>query len=160
MVVVPKAGGSLRLCGDYKVTVNQAIHTEQYPMPTTEQIRSMLAGGKKFTKIDLRCAYQQLLLDEKSQELCTNNTPKGLFKYTRLPFRISSSPAIFQRYIEQVTAGLDGVCVIQDDLSLTDDEHIQNLEAVLKRFMKYGVWVKYEKCAFMQAAVVYYVCIF
>ena len=41
-----------------------------------EEIRSRLAGGEKFSKIDLKCAYQQMLLDEKAQELCTINTHK------------------------------------------------------------------------------------
>ena len=32
----PKANGSVRICGDYKGTVNPAIHTEQFPIPTME----------------------------------------------------------------------------------------------------------------------------
>ena len=116
IVCVPKTDGSVRICGDYKGTVNPAIQTEQFPIPTLEKIRGRVSTWKKFTKIDLRSAYQQLVLDEELQELCTINTHKGLFRYTRLPFGISSSPAIWQRFIEQVLAGLDGTCVIMDDL--------------------------------------------
>ena len=86
-----------------------------------------------FPKIDLRSGYQQLVLDEESQKLCTINTHKGLFRYTRLPFGISSSPAIWQRFIEQVLTGLSGTCVIMDDLLVggtNDDEHLKNLDAV------------------------------
>ena len=142
IVCVPKTDGSVRICGDYKGTVNPAIQTEQFPIPTLEEIRGCVSSWKKFTKIDLRSAYQQLVLNEESQKLCTINTHKGLFQYTRLPFGISSSPAIWQPFIEQVLVGLDGTCVIMDDLLVggsTDDEYLKNLEAVLSQFQKFGL---------------------
>ena len=33
MVVVPKSDGSLRLCGDYRLTVNKVARIHQYPFP-------------------------------------------------------------------------------------------------------------------------------
>ena len=53
IVVVPKQDGSYRLCGDYKVTVNQALEVDQYPLPKPEDLLATLAGGQKFTKLDL-----------------------------------------------------------------------------------------------------------
>ena len=144
IVCVPKTDGSLRICGDYKGAVNPAIQTEQFPIPTLEEIRGKVSTWNKFTKIDLRSAYQQLILDEESQKLCTINTHKGLFRYTRLPFGISSSPAIWQRFIEQALTGLSGTCVIMDDLLVggtNDDQHLKNLEAVFKQFLKFGLRV-------------------
>jgi hypothetical protein len=152
LVCVPKSDGTVRLCGDYKVTVNQVLHTDQHPIPTPEEVLAKIAGGQKFSKIDLKCAYQQLVLDDKSQELVTINTSRGLFRYTRLPFGTSSSPAIWQRFIDQVLQGLDSVCVIQDDVLVTgddDDNHIANLENVLQRFQKFGLRLKPEKCKFL-----------
>ena len=159
IVCVPKTDGSVRVCGDYKGTVNPAIQTEQFPIPTLEEIRGKVSTWKKFTKIDLRSAYQQMVLDKASQHLCTINTHKGLFRYTRLPFGISSSPAIWQRFIEQVLARLVGTCVIMDDLLVggaNDDEHLRNLEAVFRQFQEYGLRVKLPKCVFMATSVVYF----
>ena len=34
IVYVPKTSGSVRVCGDYKGTVNPAIKTQQFPIPT------------------------------------------------------------------------------------------------------------------------------
>ena len=131
IVCVPKTDESVRICGDYKGTVNPAIQTKQFPIP----------------------------LDEDAQKLSTINTHKGLFRYTRLPFRILPSPAIWQRFIEQVLAGLDGTCVIMNDLLVggsNADEHLKNLEAVLKQFLKYGLRVKLPKCVFMSPSVIYF----
>ena len=86
---VPKTDGSVRVCGDYKGTVNPAIQMEQFPILTLEEIQGKVATWKKFTKTDLRSAYQQMVLNKASQQLCTINTHKGLFRYTRLPFGIS-----------------------------------------------------------------------
>ena len=38
IVCVPKTDGSVRIGGDYKGTVNTAIQTEQFPIPTFEEI--------------------------------------------------------------------------------------------------------------------------
>ena len=110
-------------------------------------------------KIDLRSPYQQMVLDKVSQQLCMINTHKGLFWYTWLPFGISSSPAIWQRFIEQVLAGPNGTYVIMDDLlvcGVNDDEHLRNLEAVFQPFQKYGLRVKLSKCVFMAPSVIYF----
>ena len=54
LVCVPKADGAVRLCGDYKVTVNPTLHVDQHPIPTPEQAFGGLAHGQRFTKIDLK----------------------------------------------------------------------------------------------------------
>ena len=92
-VTVPKENVKIRLCGDYKikVTVNPELEVDMYPLPRPQDLFATLAGGKKFSKIDLTNAYLQLKLDEKSRELVTINTHLGLFRYNRLPFGVSSS---------------------------------------------------------------------
>lgn len=52
-MVVPKKDEEHRICGDYKVIINQATDVKQYPLPTPEDLFAKLAGGKMFTKIDL-----------------------------------------------------------------------------------------------------------
>ena len=99
MVYVPKADGTTRSCGDYSVTVNPQLHVPQYPIPLPEDVFLKLRGGQRFTKLDLKSAYQQLPLDPESQELVTINTHRGLHRYKRLPFGIASSSALFQSTI-------------------------------------------------------------
>ena len=100
--VVPKTNGAVRICGDYKVTINPFLLVNQYPLPVPEELFATLEGGVLFTKLDLSQAYNQLELDEESTKLCTVNTPIGLFQHTRMPFGTASAPAIFQRVMDDL----------------------------------------------------------
>nr|XP_054768177.1 uncharacterized protein K02A2.6-like [Lytechinus pictus] len=79
VVPVVKGDGSIRICGDYKTTINTAARSDTYPIPRVEELFARLANGKKFTKLDLSHAYQQLVLSEKSREFVTINTHRGYF---------------------------------------------------------------------------------
>ena len=100
IVAVPT--GRFHICGDYKVTVNQALLVEQYPLLKPEDLFATLAGGKVFSKLDLSQAYLQVQLDEKSTPYVTINTHQGLYRHTRLPFGIASAPALFQKMMDTV----------------------------------------------------------
>ena len=50
IVPVPKKDGRFRICSDYKVTVNQVLTVEQYPLPKPEDLFATFAGGKYFSK--------------------------------------------------------------------------------------------------------------
>ena len=62
--------------------MNQALEVDQYPLPNPEDLFATLAGGKKFTKLDLSQAYMQLLLNEESRKFVTVNMHRGLYRYT------------------------------------------------------------------------------
>ena len=158
LVCIAKKDGGVRVCGDYRITVNQAINTDQYPIPTLNSVASILSRGKRFTKIDLKSAYQQILLDEASQDIVTITTQKGLYRYKRLPFGVSSSSAIWQRFIDQVIVDLPMTCSIMDDVLVsgeTDQEHHDNIVNLFNRFKQRGLRVKPAKCSFMQETVTY-----
>ena len=133
---------SVRLCGDFKQTINPVSKLDHYPLPKIEDLFATLAGGKSFTKLDLSQAYQQLTLDEASKKFVVINTPKGLFQYTRLPYGISSTPGIFQRVMENILRGIPGVTVLIDNILITgpdDERHLNSLEEVLSRLDKVGL---------------------
>ena len=100
IVAVPKRDGRLRICGDYKVTINPVLKIDQHPLPRPEELFATLSGGKKFTTLDLFQAYTHTLLDDASSGYVTINTHKGLYKYKRLPYGVASAPAVFQKLME------------------------------------------------------------
>ncbi|UYV75109.1 FHDC1 [Cordylochernes scorpioides] len=63
VVVVPKKNKEIRICCDFKVTLNKYLDTAAYPLPTQQDLFSTLAKGKYFSKLDLRNAYLQLEVD-------------------------------------------------------------------------------------------------
>ncbi|XP_042150012.1 uncharacterized protein K02A2.6-like, partial [Ixodes scapularis] len=75
IVPVLKHDGRVRICGDFKVTVNPVTILEKYPVPRLEDLWAKLSGGVKFTKLDLKDAYQQVELEPESQMIVTINTP-------------------------------------------------------------------------------------
>ena len=48
IVPVLKQECSMRICGDYKLTVNQAAQLGQYPLPFIEDLFTRVSGRKHF----------------------------------------------------------------------------------------------------------------
>ena len=127
--VVKKNDGSVRICGDYKITVNQATKGDAHTpfrastnFSRNYQVESVLETGfePRISTVGTR---------ENSREYVTINTHRGLFRYTRLPFGITTAPAIFQRTLESLLAGIPGVIVYLDDILVTGDtidNHLAN----------------------------------
>ena len=111
-----------------------------------------------FFKIDLKDAYNQLQVAEESQKWLVINTHKGLFKYRRLPFGISSAPAIFQRTIAKVLEGVRGICIYMDDILISgkdEQENMQNSSQVFQKLQQHCFRIRRDKCSFCQPSVQY-----
>ncbi|XP_055714804.1 uncharacterized protein LOC129808923 [Phlebotomus papatasi] len=131
IVAIPKASGSVRICGDYSVTVNPNLIVDKHPLPTVEELFQDMAGGDKFSKLDLSQAYMQLEMREEDREILTLNTHKGLYKPTRLMYGVASAVAIWQRVMEALLHDIPGVKVFLDDIRITganDREHMMRLK--------------------------------
>lgn len=79
LVLVWKKNGTIRLCGDYRSTVNAAVKKCCYPLPTTSEVLGNLRGGIVFSTLDLFQAYQQVKVTEDTAAVLTINTIKGLY---------------------------------------------------------------------------------
>ena len=131
---------------------------DSYPIPRTEDIFATLRGDQKFSKLDLSHAYQQLELDEETQELLTVNTHRGLYRPTRLQFGVHSATGIFQREMDKRLKDIPFCKVRVDDILISghdDASHLKNLQSVFTAFDKAGLKLKRSKCKFLLPEVIY-----
>ena len=149
IVPVVKTDGTIRICGNYKLTVNNAALRDTYPIPRLEDLFSSLAGGVIFSKLDMSQAYAQLCLDDQSKKYTVINTSKGLFQYNRLCFGVSSAPGIFQRAMEELLRNIPGVfCYLDDILVSANDRklHDKRLSDVFTKMEEAGLRLRWDKC--------------
>lgn len=107
-----------------------------------------LAGGSLYSKLDLSDAYLQVELDDDSKRHVVITTHKGLYRYNRLCFGISSAPAIFQGIIEQILRSVPGVQPYLDDIALKGadaEEHLRVLRDTFRVLRQAGVKLRKEK---------------
>ena len=64
LVPASKTDGSLRLCADYKGTLNPVLEVDRYPLPKIDDLMVNMSGTRYFSKIDLSQAYNQIELDD------------------------------------------------------------------------------------------------
>lgn len=158
IVVVRKANGTIRICGDYSTGLNSALQPHQYPLPLPEDIFAKLANCKVFSQIDLSDAFLQVEVHEQSRHLLTINTHRGLYHYNRLSPGVKIAPGAFQQITDTMMAGLQGTAVYMDDVVVggkTVEEHDRNLRAVLQRIQDFGFTIRAEKCSFGQSEIRY-----
>lgn len=158
LVPVVKSNGSLRICADYKSTINPFLEDFNYPLPKIEELFLKLRGGKIFSKLDFRNAYNQLELSEDSRELLTWSTHKGLYRVNRLPYGTKPACQLFQSIVDKVLQGLDNVVAFLDDIvvtGVTTTDHLANLRKVLTRLNNSGFRLNLDKCSFFQREIKY-----
>lgn len=158
VIVAKRNSESIRICGDFKVSVNKFLAIEQYPLPSAEQLFAKVGDCKHFAKLDLEEAYHQVELNEEAQKYLVINTNKGLYKYKRLPFGIASAPAIFQRTMDMILNSLPGVICYLDDITVagrTKEEHESRLKAVFQCLKEYGIKLGLAKCTFGEKSIKY-----
>ncbi|XP_017470945.1 PREDICTED: uncharacterized protein K02A2.6-like, partial [Rhagoletis zephyria] len=153
IVAVPKRGGAVRICGDYKVTLKPALVVDEHLLPTIDELFSAMADGEKFSKIDMSNAYLQPEVHPDDQHLLTLSTHKGLYKPTRLMFGVPCAPSKWQRFMELTLSDLPGVTVFLDDIKITainDETHLQRIEDVLRRLNEHNMRINLKKSDFLR----------
>lgn len=150
LTIAPKAGNKIRMCVDL-TNLNKGVRREVYPLPKVSDMLSKLSEGVMFSKLDANSGFWQVKLDKKCKELTTFVTPWGRFCFNRMPFGISSAPEYFQRVMEKILHGLEGIICLMDDILVYGKnavEHWNRLHKVLERIEKSGMTLRKEKCEF------------
>lgn len=145
--VVPKSDGTWRPCGDYR-RLNQLTRPDRYPLPLLLDFSKYLSNCAIFSKIDLVKSYHQIAV--RAEDVCKTavSTPFGSFEYLRMPFGLRNAAQTFQRVVDVVTRGLDGIFAYVDDIlvaSANAADHEKHLRALFQRLSEYNLTINREK---------------
>lgn len=163
VVLVRKKDGSLRFCIDYR-HLNLVTKPDVFPLPRMDDLLDQLGRSKFFSTLDLAHGYWQVKMHPDSCEKTAFTTHQGLYEFRVMPFGLRNAPAVFQRLMQCVLAGLnpaegpDFVSVYLDDVivfSRTLEDHLHHLSLVIDRLAKAGLKLKPSKCHFISQRVQY-----
>ena len=139
----------IHVYGNYKVTINQLTKVDTYPLPRIADILASLGQGKSFIKLDLALTYLHTPFNKESRKYTVINIQKDLYKYNRLPFGVSSTPAFFKRTMKGILWDYSKLCVVIDDIIITgssDQKHHRILDEVLVHLVNGGLKMKFTRC--------------
>jgi hypothetical protein len=93
--------------------------------------------------------YYRFELDKESQDLCTNITPFGKYKYLRLPMGLKCSPDIAQAAMENVLSDINDANINIDDVGAFSNDwyhHVSMLATILRQLRENGFTINPLKC--------------
>jgi hypothetical protein len=161
MAIATRKSGAIRICIDPR-PLNKALERSHYQMTTIDEALPKLARAKIISKLDLEQAFWHCKLDEKSSKLTTFATPKGRYRWLRLPFGMNVSSEEFQKRLNQALDDLDGVLCVADDILVygvgeTDqqatEDHHEKMRLLLKRCKQLGIKLNKNKSIFCRTEV-------
>ena len=164
ILVKEKPTGKLRICIDPSQTINKAILRPKYNIPTIEEKLPLLTKAKVFTVLDVSEAFHTIVLDEESSLLTTFQGPDGRYRYTRMPFGISSGPEEYQRRQHEFLEGLNGIINIADDIcnfgcgdtmEEAIEDHDKNLISLLDKCRDKDLRLSAKKLQFKSTSVTF-----
>lgn len=148
-----------RMVIDYR-RLNDITVDDKYPLPNINDLFDMLGKSTYFTTLDLASGYHQIEVDSEDKPKTGFSTPFGHYEFHRMPFGLKTAPATFQRAMDNVLRGLQGIhCLVYlDDViifSKSLHEHVEKLRAVFDRFRETNLKVQLDKSHFLRKEVLY-----
>nr|XP_013996221.1 unnamed protein product [Salmo salar] len=159
VVMVPKKGGKLRFCVDYR-GLNSVTTKDSYPLPRIDESLDHVRGSSWFSSLDLRSGYWQVPLSPGAREKTAFSTDRGHWQFKVLCFGLCNAPATFERLMDRVLAGVprDECVVYLDDILVhgtSFEGALGALRRVLERISGAGLKLHPGKCHFMQREVAF-----
>ncbi|KAL4153828.1 hypothetical protein QTP88_001661 [Uroleucon formosanum] len=140
--------------------LNQISTGDAYPLPNITEILDQLGKSRYYTTLDLAQGYHQIKMHPDHCHKTAFSTDKGHFEFLRVPFGLKGAPATFQRLMNSVLTGLNGIkaFVYLDDIiiyALNLEDHSRKLKEVFDRLRESNLKLQPSKCSFLRKEVNY-----
>jgi hypothetical protein len=165
MTVKKGNGGLIRMCIDFRL-VNKIIEDTPNWIPNIKDIFENIfkvGGCNYFSRLDLKSAYNQILINPSHRYLTTFSNPNQLnkleqFQFIGCPFGLKNLPYEFQQIIQGVLdkLGMNNVGNFQDDIWIFDkdiDNHFNSVFKVISHLNKYNLKLNLKKCEFLKVEI-------
>ncbi|GFX96525.1 retrovirus-related Pol polyprotein from transposon 17.6 [Trichonephila clavipes] len=155
IVMVKKKDGSSRMCIDYR-KLNQKLMKDKFALPLIEDVLDTLQEAKVYSTLDLRNGFFHVDVDEDCRKYTSFIVPDGQFEFNKVPFGLSTSPGVFQRYVSSIFRDLTwkGIVISYlDDLVIpakNEQEGLEKLKIIFEVAKKCGLEIKFKKCQFLK----------
>ncbi|GFT08710.1 retrovirus-related Pol polyprotein from transposon 297 [Trichonephila clavipes] len=129
---------------------------DKFPLPLIEEVLDKLENSKVYTSLDLKNGFFHVPMDPNSTKYTSFVTHEGQYEFLRVPFGLSNSPCVFQRFIYTVFRKLirDNILIVyMDDLlipSQNEAEGLNKLRLVPQTAADFGLELNLKKCNFLQ----------
>lgn len=149
-----------RLCIDFR-DLNKIVIPQSQSFPLIEDLMTKTRNCEYFSTLDINSAFWAIPLRIEDRKKTAFVTQEGHFQWTCLPFGLKTSPAIFQRILNNIIRKYKlsnfAVNYIDDILEFSKSfkEHINHLTQLLTAIQKEGFRLKFTKYKFAENSVKY-----
>ena len=132
-----------------------------YPLPRIQEALESMVGSVHFLSMDFKSGFWQIKMAPGSQQYTAFMVGHlGFYEFTRMPFGLCNAPVTFQHLMQNTLGELNlTYCAIYlDDVIIfgrMEEEHLEHLCVVFKRFWEFNLKLKPSKCSFFQSEIVY-----
>ena len=139
-----------RMVVDYSETINRFTELDAYPVPLIEDVVAEMAKYNVYTSLDAKDAYNQLLMQLLDRPYTAFQAGKGFYQFTRVPFGLRNSGAVFQRVMDTMIKGEDlkGAVFYVDNAyigGVDQADHDRNLAKFLEASRKLNITFNVSK---------------
>ena len=160
VVLVRKKDSTLHFCVNFRC-LNMQMKKDSYPLPCIQEALESMVGSAHFSSMDFKSGFWQIKMAPELQQYTAFTLGNlGFYEFTHMPFGLCNASVTFQHLMQNTLGELNPTyCVIYlDDVIVfgrTEEEHLEHLCIVFKRFREFNLKLKPSKCSFLQSEIIY-----